>query len=122
MTHRAAINQPFAIMYGQVHVNGSGITRSMVSSIAFKVVDQSDKSVYTTGTLDKEQCVFDEPQTDGRWVEDEIGYDVRHDVSGTLLQDIGSYCFVHTITLTDGTQFPLKWWVDVFDETDETTI
>jgi hypothetical protein len=90
----------------RVHVAGELITKADISSIAWRVLDASDETQYDAGgSLAVASVVFDEPQTDGRWVEDSTGYNFRHDVAHAVLDDVGSYLFVYTFTTTGGSQF-----------------
>ncbi len=63
--------------------NGNYITQSAISSITYLVYDITAGAEVATGSLTVSSVVFDSLQTDGRWTEDDTGYNFGVAVSAS---------------------------------------
>ncbi len=90
----------------RIHADGENITQADLSSIAYVVLNADDGTTYNAGgSVTVSAAVFDTLQTDGRWTEDDTGYNFRHDVPHTIITAVGQYVFKYTFTLSGGSQF-----------------
>jgi hypothetical protein len=95
----------FSIM-GRVYVAGELWTQSDVATISFKIWNSSNVEV-SSGDLVVSSVVFDTLQTDGRWKNDSIGYNFRHDNDHTVLTEADTYRIEYRVVMATANNFIL---------------
>jgi len=98
----------FSVM-GRVHLAGANATQSDISSIEYQIFYTDSDTAHTTATaLTVSSVIFNTLQTDGRWTEDNTGYNFRHDVASTILTDpTRKYEIEYKFTPVSGSPFYL---------------
>lgn len=103
----------FSAMF-RVTADGQNITQADVSDVRFAVLNDATKEVIQgLSSLSVEDVVFNTIQKDDRWSVDAVGYNLRHDISHTLVTDPSvTYRFEYRVTLAgSGNQFWLSPFV-----------
>jgi hypothetical protein len=103
----------FSAMF-RVTADGQNITQADVSDVRFAVLNDATKEVIQgLSSLSVEDVVFNTIQKDDRWSTDAVGYNLRHDISHTLVTDPSvTYRFEYRVTLAgSGNQFWLSPFV-----------
>ena len=95
----------FSVM-GRIYVAGELWTQSDIVAISFKIWNSSNVEV-SSGDLVVSDVVFDTLQTDGRWKNDSIGYNFRHDNDHTVLTEADTYRIEYRVVTAAGSNFIL---------------
>jgi len=106
-----------SLMARVVGHDAANVTQSVVSSIVYSVIDNSDNSIIVdAATLQKTDIIFDALQTDARWTIDSTGYNFRHDLPASALPTGNTtYRIEYKITPTSGAPFHLAFDVTTLD-------
>ena len=103
----AFVDQACPLLFRIEH-NGENITQSAISSISVvvkRVNDGSPVATYGPATVTVGTAVFDTLQTDGRWEEDDEGYNFICTIPAAAFPEIDE-CFVTFVfTPASGTPF-----------------
>jgi len=91
----------------RVHANGLNLQQADLSAIAYKIFYSDSETPHTDETaLTVSAVIYDTLQRDGRWSEDNSGYNMKHDVAHTVLTDpTRKYKFEYKFTLADSKEF-----------------
>lgn len=101
-----------------VGTDGSLIQQADFGTIDFTVRDRDgDRAVATdSGALVVADVVFDTLQNDGRWTEDNIGYNFLTEISASAFPEGGrGYQVVVEFNQTVGQPYSQAWDIDTFD-------
>lgn len=103
-TRTVRVDSSFDVLM-RLHVDGEDSVRADYSAIAWRVLSADDATQYDAGgSLTVADVVFDTLQEDGRWAEDNTGYNFRHTIPHTVFGDVGEYVIEYTFTTTDGNE------------------
>lgn len=104
----------------RLHVGGEDSTQADYSAIEWRVLNADDSTQYNAGgSLTVSSVVFDTMQTDGRWVEDDTGYNFRHTIAQTVLTAQGGYVIEYTFTTADSREHVEVYFVTAVGPTTE---
>lgn len=79
------------LMVRMSDATGNYVVQSDVDEISFKVFDlTTEEEIYSSGALDVTDAVFNTLQTDDRWREDSIGYNIVFVVPGSATVGYGN--------------------------------
>lgn len=88
----------FSLM-GRIDVAGANAVQADISAITMYAWNKADLATeLIADSLTVASVVFDTLQTDGRWAEDNTGYNFRYDVASTVCTTAGQYLFRAEIT------------------------